>query len=64
MRVCGTAVLSALSAFGASQLALVLDLGPAVATFACILTFLSNFSMLTDQGYRQLLDNLAPKAKE
>ena len=55
MRVGGTAVLSALSAFGASQLALVLGLGPAVATFACMMAFISNFSMLTDQGYRHLL---------
>jgi hypothetical protein len=46
LRVCGKAVLSALSAFGASQLALVLGLGPAVATLACMVAFLSNFSMI------------------
>jgi hypothetical protein len=26
-----------------------------VATLACIVAFLSNFSMLTEQGYRNLL---------
>jgi hypothetical protein len=46
MRVCGRAILSALSAFGASQLALVLGVGPAVATLACMVAFLSNFSMI------------------
>ena len=46
MRVCGKAVLSALSAFGASQLALVLGLGPAVATLACFVAFFSNLSMI------------------
>ena len=55
LRVGGTAILSALSAFGASQLALVLGFGAAVGTLACIVAFLSNFSMLTDQGYRNLL---------
>ena len=55
MRVCGTALLSTLSAFGASQLAIILGFGPAIATLACIVAFLSNFSMLTEQGYRNLL---------
>jgi hypothetical protein len=55
IRVCGTAILSALSAFGASQLALLLGLGPAVATLASIVAFLCNFSMLTEQGHRNLL---------
>jgi hypothetical protein len=48
----------------ASQLALVFGLGPAIATFVCIVAFISNFSMLTDQKYRQLLHNKSPKAKE
>ena len=46
IRICGAVILSGLSAYGAAQLALGLDLGADGATLASIAAFASNFFMI------------------
>jgi hypothetical protein len=46
IRIFGTVILSGLSAYGAAQLALGLDLGAEGATLASIAAFSSNFFMI------------------